>query len=224
MNAKEFTKFRVTCAAALLFTGATVEGQVITLTNPGFGDGFPPGGVVHGYDNPGFDVPGWSDRAGGANTDSGVIDLGDPTAYPNPPLAYQKTGDSNGGIQVTAHTIVPGESYRLTWDATQLLGGTSSQSVYLFRVDNPALANFLELGSSTATIGPTLQSYTLNYTAAPGDAGKLLGVGFRPGNSGYAGYDNFALTVVPEPSTWAFACSLSLGGFAVIQRLRRRRV
>ena len=94
---------------------------------------------------------------------------------------------------------------------------SASQGVSLLSAASPtsAFSSLTSLATSTAALNNTGNSgaymqYTLNYTAAPADAGRYVAVAFlAPGTSGsWAGFDDFALQVASAaevPSPWVSA-------------------
>lgn len=203
----------------LLGLVATASGATIALVNPGFEL---PNTVkiLSGFDSA-TDIPGWKNN-GGTYGDSGVeTSVGHVNAVGGW-NGYLQSQDG-GAYQASSYTIATGDSFTLDWVAGATSNGARNTAmlVTLFRTTDGGATRTV-IATSNALLGGTtntFQSYTLGYTATAADAGAQIGVEFdyNVGTGNYAGFDNFALSVVPEPSAALLA---ALGVLGLVKRRR----
>ncbi len=199
-------------AVAAAMSAVPASAVTIAVANASF-ETLPPGGLPNGCGTgcsfSSGAIPGWITTGA-----TGQFQPGSAGFYNFVPdgltVAY-----SNGGsiTQTVGATAVAGRTYTLS-------------TAFGVRNDiaNPGSIRLL-VGANTifATgIAPTpgnWATYTASYTATLADAGSAISIELvSPGSQG--GFDNVALTAVPEPASWA----LMIGGFGLTgAALRRRR-
>ncbi len=182
----------------------------VPLVNPGFE--LPGTGKVKtGFSS----IPGWA-NTGGSYTDTGV----QPGGHSGSWEGYEQTSEG-GTYQISSYQIHTGDHITLTWWAQGEWNGSSTSypgtgpndplaHVSLLRATTTNDAYGITTGLATnlsGIPGGVWTQFTLTYTAGAADAGKYLGLSFvctkNVGNTAgtWAGFDDFALTVVPSPST-----------------------
>lgn len=197
----------------MLFAGFSLAGVagMITIENPSF--------ELPGEGKPGIgDIPGW--YAGDVNAWSGAETGWGPTdgLY----TGYMQTGAQI--YNLTDHVITAGEVYELTFDMRRTWWGAPA-TVELYFDDAGARTSIASMLVEFADAGTTdMISYSLigNADDVAGAAGNQLGIQVTSGTvdayeDGWIGYDNFALSVVPEPATIAL---LGFGGLGLVRRRR----
>jgi fibronectin type 3 domain-containing protein len=164
--------------------------------------------VNKGFDVAGYDVAGWL-NAGTTYNDSGVDYAGDAgvVVHGGNVTAYCDGGDS-GACQIVNYPMQAGDQITLTWWAKSSYN-SAKQNVMLLSAASTtsAYSSLVQLTNSTAALintgnGGNYAQYTLNYTAAAGEAGKYIAVSFfSPGTAGsWAMFDDFSLTVLSIPA------------------------
>jgi len=137
--------------------------------------------------------------------------------------AFAQSTDG-GGYQISGYQIQAGDSFTLKWYGND--GWNASvETINLLSAaaQNTPFASTGVLATRSDALGGWTE-YTLNYTAAVGDAGNYVGISFinSKGTAGsWAAFDDFSLTVTPVPEPGALDL-LGLGSFALIAARRRR--
>ena len=146
------------------------------------------------------------------------------------------TTSANGGSifnLVTSRPIAVGDTYTLTFYGRDTQTTASSNLLASFFYQTPPAAGasyaYAGLGALGAPMtfalpgnGAAFTQFTMSYTvtAADGAAGDDIGISLTNTGASFNGLDNFVLTVVPEPSTYAMLAAGGLGGMMMFRRRR----
>jgi hypothetical protein len=190
------------------------------VVNGSFDGGATP--AAGGQTNP----DGWTKRAG----ESYVV--ADPGGNAKDGTNYVQFGNYVEIGQITPHTLVSGETIRMSMYARSFGAGTAAYDLRLYANNDPS--NISDAGglpdafaylfpvknSENPAIAEVMTFYTRDVVVPSGAAGKKLGV-YIGTQQGYYGYDAVSVSVVPEPASLGL---LGLAGAAALGRRRRRRI
>lgn len=164
-------------------------------------------------------------------TNSGVRnDPGAGTTVPPDGTQFAFFNPADGSaFNLTTYVIQTGDQFTLTYSGRT--GGGGSSFTTLFSTSDGTYggtgaygtsdSNVKTLAFATQLLTASYATYTLSYTALAADAGKTIGITYGNGTgAGFISGDNFRLTVVPEPSTYAITFA-GLVGLVAMLRVRR---
>lgn len=201
---------RIGMAAAVAF-GATGSAQAVTIVNPSFELGAIGGGFQ--TKGPGGDLPGW--------TIGGSIDhIANYWNAQDGDKSIDLNGNGAGTISQLLTGLYVGTTYRVSF----WVSGNPDNNMQ----PDEKLAT-LSWGSGTSTVSYTLTALNAvnnmqweerSYTFVATSTSALLSLASDQQNPYGLAVDNFSISAVPEPATWA----MMIGGFgAAGVTLRRRR-
>jgi hypothetical protein len=159
-------------------------------------------------------LPGWA-------IDAGTVDVTTSGSFWGPASAGVHSLDINGwnaGTISQTLATVAGQAYRVSFDYSRNVAGAPDPAQALV---NAGSGSFFVSAANDGSYGSghAMQWKGASFDFVAGGASTLFSVAAVTGTNGGVYFDNFSVTAVPEPGTWAMlAAGLAAVGFIAARR------